>query len=374
MIYFSFQILTKKVECYKMVDFAKYAKMGDINVHDDYTPKEQIDPSDELFKTIYISGSGQKEDEYTKTRLHVGMLQIKGTMNNLEEIYMIPYYRRQVLTNQVKSGKWDALKCFSYAEHDEEGNQISTSSFFCPQSSPDRKEIQWCSTCKTNFIIAGFLVDADGQYIMDSDKKPISVYIKATGSKVGDVMSYAFDCQDLEVPFLFTENNSKESDNFERKYSNMFRRIIKITAGETETYQGPNTPANAAKTRSCYILEGHTEIEKDKVLKLIDYADNIDDKLREKFDYTERAVSSCKKNFKQQLNTFQHSDQFKMNNPSFVPEKMTTSDMPSAPGFMTVDEPSSIPNPANIDTSAIPDSAPVTDDNPSKGGIDDIPF
>jgi len=353
-----------------MVDFAKYAKMGDININDDYTPKEQVDPSDEIFKTIYISGSGQKEDEFTKTRLHIGMLQIKGTMNNLEEIYLMPYYRRQILTNQVKSGKYVSSKCFSYAERDEEGNQISTSNFFCPQSSSERQEIKWCSTCKTNFIIVGFLVDADGQYIMDENKKPLSVYLKATGSKVGDVMSYAFDCQELEVPFLFTENSSKESDTFERKYSNMFRRIIKITAGETETYQSDNTPVNAAKTRSCYILEGHTEISKENVLKLIDYADNIDDKLREKFDFTERTITSCKKYFKQQLKAFQHSDEFKMNNPSYVPE---SSDVPSAPGFMTVDEPST-PDIANIDTSAIPDSAPVTDDNPSKGGIDDIPF
>jgi len=353
-----------------MVDFAKYSKMGDINVHDEYTPKEQIDPSDELFKTIYISGSGQKQDEFTKERLHVGMLQIKGTLNNLEEIYMMPYYRRQVLTNQVKNGKYDRAKCFSYAERDEEGNQISTSGFLCPQNSQERQEVAWCSTCKTNFIIVGFLVDANGQYIKDSNDKPISVYIRASGSKVGDVMAYAFDCQDLEVPFLFTDNSSKESENFERRYSNMFRRIIKITAGETETYQGQNTPANAAKTRSCYVLEGHTEIDKENVLKLIDYADNIDDKLREKFDYSDRTISSCKKYFKQHLNIFQHSDQFKMNNPTFIP---ASTDVPSAPGFMTVDEPST-PDIANIDTSAIPDSAPVTDDNSSKGGIDDIPF
>jgi len=347
-----------------MVDFAKYAKMGDINIHDSYTPKEKVDPSDEFFKSIYISGSGQKEDEFTKTRLHVGMLQIRGIKNNLEEIYILPYYRRQILNNQVKMGKYDNSKCFSYADHDEEGRQTSTSGFFCPQTSAERKEIKWCYNCKTAFIIAGFLVTEDGQYILNEDDKPTNVFIRATGSKVGDIMSYVFDCQDLEVPFLF-DDSSKESENMERKYFNMFRRIIKVTAGDADVWQSENTPDNAAKKRSAYVLEGGIDIDKEKIIKLLDYAGNIDDKLKEKFDFTEGTIERVKKNYKRQLAEFQNSAIFKENNPTFV---STSSDnnIPDAPGFMTVDEPATQSAVDNVDTSNIPDS--------NTSSIDDIPF
>jgi len=344
------------------MDFTNYANMGDCNVKDEYTPNESVNPSEELFKRIYISGSNQKEDEYTKERLFPGMLQIEGTKNNLDVLYIMPYYKRQVLINLVKNGKYDAKKCFSYAVYDDEGNQLSTSGFFCPQNSEGRKQFQWCRTCKTNFIIAGFLVDSEGSYIMDANKKPLNVFIKGAGSKVGDIMAYSFDCQKLEVPFLF-ENNSKESDNWERNYSNMFRRIIRVTAGEADTYKGPNTPPNAPDKRAAYILEGHIELDKDKVSKLIDYSKNIDDKLKEKFDFSEKTISSCKKNFRSQLNSFQHSEEFKMNNPTFVPENNSIS---NAPDFMTVDEPSSPVQQTIADTSSVPDS--------NISGIGDIPF
>jgi hypothetical protein len=350
-----------------MVDFSKYAKMGDVNVHDTYTPKEKTDPNDEFFKTVYISGSRQKEDEFTKNRLHIGMLQIKGIENNLDTIYMMPYYRRQVLSNMVRVNKYDQPKCFSYADHDEEGNQLSTSGFFCPPNATSRGEVSWCNGCRTSFIIAGFWVDESGKYKMDADGKPINIYVRGTGSKVGDLMSYAFDCQDLEVPFLFDEN-SDESDTYEKRYSNLFRRIIKIEAGEEDVYKTANTPANSPDTRASYVLTGGKDIPKENVIKLMDYANNIDDKLREKFDYTEATKSKCKKYFKQQLNAFQNSQEFKSVNPNFVPEKLAG---PAVPGFMTVDEPAEpvtqqYNEPQKVDTSNVPDSG----SNP----IDDIPF
>lgn len=348
-----------------MADYKKYAQMGDVNPNATvYEPKDEVAWEDEFFHSIYIGGKTRVEEKIGNKKLFGGMLHIRGVSYNMDEVYIKPFYKRQILNNEVKNGKYDSTKCFSYAERDEEGNQLSTSGFFCPQTSLERKEIHWCSTCRTSIIIAGFLCDEIGKYILTEDGKPIHVFVKGTGSKVGDLMQYVFVSKDYDIPFLFPDVATDESNQQESSYFNIFRKIIKITVDEVPVYKSDNTPIDA-KNRYAYKLEGGEDLSRDMIFKLLDYSQKIDDDLKAKFDYTENTLKNASKYFKQQLKTFQNSDMFKNVNPKFVPQETTLQN--SASNFMTIDEPS-------IPQATSPASSPPDNVLNDSMGIDDIPF
>jgi len=316
------------------VDITKYLNMSDTNpnaeVYDESSKnKEEIAWEDEFFHAAYISGKTRIEEKLNNKKIIGGFIQIRGIEYNLEEFYMVPYYKRQVLVKNEKIGKYDSAVCFSFFDYDDEGRLLSTSGFFCPPNSSERREVDWCSNCKTNIILIGFLSDENGNLKKDDDGKPYNVFIKASGSKVGDVMKYFFECQELEVPYLFTENPTDQSLLQEKNYFNIFRRVIKVSVDIVDTYN-PNNNPDISKTRNAYKLEGVKELPPANIFKLLDYAASIEDKIKEKFDYSDLANKNAKK-IKYKLDAFRNSSVFKNNNPNYKPSD-------SSPNIVTFDD------------------------------------
>jgi hypothetical protein len=274
-----------------------------------------------------------------------------------------------VLVKNEDLGKYKGAVCFSFADYDENGNQQSTSGFFCPPNSEARQSIDWCSNCRTQIILIGFLSDENGNIKKDKEGKPYNVCIRAERQKVGDVMKYFFECQELEVPYLFTEAPTEESLAQEQRYFNIFRRVIKITVDIVDSYY--KDPEGKNNTRNAYKLEGVSELPPENVFKLLDYAEKIEDQIREKFDLSPVAMRNVKK-IKQKLLSFQNSEIFKSVNPNFVPAGKV-----DAPDFLTFSEPTT-PN-LNNKTTPVKETpkAEVSSSNDNTGGIggiDDIPF
>lgn len=345
-------------------------KIGDMNpnavAYKKKPKKEQIPWEDELFHAVYVQ-SGTEDSEYLNKKLFDGLLQIRGVQYNIEDaVYMIPYFKRNILVKEKFNARAKSSFpiCFSYRDFDDDGNQLSTSGFYCQQTAVERREFNWCRDCKTQVILAGFLVDANNEYILDKSSKPINIFVRAKGGAVGDLMKYFFECQELEVPFLFKGNNTDESDALERNYLNIFRRTIKITTETVEPYQGPNTPPNA-KPRHALVLEGVHDLNEKMIEKLLDYEERFTDKIKEKFDLTKLVTESSKQYNKQDLLSLYESEEFKAIRPDFKHDlhkgRSNTQTADSVPDFMTIDEPNH-----EIGSTS---TEPLSSDS-----IDDIPF
>jgi len=304
------------------IDFDKYLKMGDINPNTELrTKQDKIDPEDELFHRIFISGKTRRNEKIGK-KLIAGFLQINGVDYNLEEIYMIPFYKRNVLTKKEKIGRYENPVCFSYFDYDENGKQISSCGFPCPQNSDERKMNEWCASCRMSIILIGMLCDANGAVKKDSEGKPYNIFVVFSGSKYMDGGSYIYDCQELEVPYLFPDTDNEQLIKQEMEYFNILRRIIKISVEEVPVYDREGNKTDYV--RNAYILEGQNELPREQIFKLLDYAESLDNDIREKFDITEWAKKNSKK-VKNKLLAFQNSQIFKQECPDFVPD----SDIPS---------------------------------------------
>jgi len=346
------------------VDLGKYLNMGDVNPNTELRenePKNDVPPEEELFHAIYISGKTRTEPTLNNKKIYGGFLQVRGVEYNLEEVYMMPYYKRSLLVKNEKIGKYDSTVCFSFFDFDEKGNQISTSGFPCPPTSPDRKEVSWCNNCKMHIVIIGFLCDENGKVKRDSDGNPFNVFLRVSGSKVGDVMKYLFECKELEVPYLFPDGN-EEAKKQEIEYFNILRRCIKITVEETPTYVDGAYDQN--KMRYAYKLEGMSELPPESIFKLLDYAENLDEEIREKFDWSEKAKKNVKK-IKQKLQSFQASPIFRDANPDFKPS--------GGAQFMTFDDPPVTP-PSKSNKESTSQASSFSSENNNDFDPDDIPF
>jgi len=346
------------------VKYEKYVSMSDTRNSEVYEGKDDVAWEDEFFHSVYVLSKAREEKKIGK-KLFGGTLQIRGVDYNLEEVYMLPYFKRVTMGKETQVNNSKYKVCFTYADFDVEGNQISTSGFHCYPTRSMRDEVQWCANCRSRIIVVGFLCNANGEYILDDNKKPINIFISGTGSKFGDISEYYFETKNLPVPFLFDEPTD-ESNAQEQNYFNMFRRIIKITPTERDVYKGPNTPPGTPDTRIGYKLEAAGDIDKALIEKLMDYAVKIDTELRDKFDESDMVRKNAKKYINAALQNFRNSQIFKENNPNFVDNST-----PKAPdGFMTIDEDV---NTKPIDTNEILN----TDNTPKSVGmsnIDDIPF
>jgi len=333
-----------------------------------FSKKDEIAWEDEMFHAIYISGKTRYEEKIEK-KLHADFIQIRGVDYNLEECYMLPYYYRIVYANNVPAGNFKVNKCFSFDDYTEDGSKkISTSGFPCPATRSFRNEIRWCSTCRSIVYIIGFLCDENGQNILDSNKKPINVFIKGKGSSYGDISSYTYECKNIDVEPLF-DDKSEESLAEEQNYFNIFRRVLKIEMEEKETYKDKNTPANAPDTRTGLKLTGGLVIDKSIVERLISYSMKIEKDIRGKFDLSKSTIKAADKYFSRELNEFRNSETFRIENPDFVNPSNSSVSSESPRGFMTIDE-TVEPNSSTEKT----DTQETSSGGMGMADIDDIPF
>jgi hypothetical protein len=198
------------------------------------------------------------------------------------------------------------------------------------------------------------LCDENGNIRKNDKDEPINIFIRASKSKVGDIMQYFFDCQELSVPYLCSPDKATDETNkHEQNYFNIFRRIIKVSIDIVPTYN-PNNLPNISQTRTAFKFEPVKELPPENIAKLLEYEEKINDKIKEKFDETEYAI----KNFKKIKNKVIHEYSVFKN-----------LDMVSDNSF-AFDEP--IPTDDNKTSNSNQSSSPSNDGG--FGGLDDIPF
>lgn len=248
--------------------------------------KDTIPAKDEFFHSLYIAGTTREDNDGPTgevRRLKAEHLQVRGTdFINMDECYVQFFYKRQLQVKEysgVNPKFRGYTECFSWRNPDENGVIRGTSGNVCGKNSAERKMNPFCTTCKTQIIFCGFLCDQHGAPHKDNDGKLYHMFIRARGIRVGNAMQYIFDCQDLPTPFI-TNDISKQ--DFEKSYSNLFRRVVKVST-EPITGVGVN---GQPWSHLVYSFTGVKENDPQTTMKLLQYGMSLESKIEEKFDQT----------------------------------------------------------------------------------------
>jgi len=248
--------------------------------------KESTPAKDELFHSLYISGTTREDNDGPTgemRRLKAEHLQVRGTdLINMDDCYVQFFYKRMILSKEYAGANPKFKKyteCFSWRDYDANGIMHGTSGNECGKNSDARKCNPYCQTCKAQVILCGFMCEANGAPMKDTKGNLIHFFIRARGIRIGNVMQYIFDCQELPVPFI-SQDESKS--DFEKSYSNLFRRVVKIS---TEAVTG--TGANGIPwSHLVYKLTPVCENDSATTMKLLQYGHTMVEKIETKFNQT----------------------------------------------------------------------------------------
>ena len=255
-----------------MTDFNEYSELGTTG----YDTKQPIDPKNEFFHSIYIAGITRKNDEQIDEI--TGNLQIRGVEYNKQEINMVIVHVKQILAKieREATGR-ETTKCFSYQQGPPpwfgtyKGHQ-------CGMNSAERAADEWCKDCRAQLIVAGIYCDDAGNAILNEDKKPIFVFLRAKGMKFSPVADYLNDMSKKELDPFFTPP-TEESLKFEKGVVNNKRFVTKVSIGEVGSNYGPKKVFN--------LSEGQI-IPKENVLEILKIAKKTLDKFNDKFDWSKK--------------------------------------------------------------------------------------
>lgn len=250
---------------------------------------EQTPPEEEFFKSVYISGQNRKHQDGTVEEIE--KLQIRGHSANHTEVFMIITHVKDILNNESKENGRVTSKCFSFKETPQApwyGSQAMPdgSPRVCPVTSKDRKAVEFCNGCKAQIIVAGILTQPTGTPILDSENKPIFVFIRGKGIKYGNVSDYLSQLYQLDLDPVFDEEGDAVRE-FEKRVVNHKRFVTKLSKTTANSQHG---------VKMVFALEKGAEIKKEFAVELLDLSKNTFDKFREKFDWSKKKknVASAK--------------------------------------------------------------------------------
>lgn len=247
---------------------------------------DQTPPEEEFFKSIYISGQNRKHDQ-TGIMEEIEKIQIRGHSYNHTEVYMIITHVKDVLNHEHKVNGRKQTKCFSFKESSASPwygsvDMSDGSPRVCPTTSKDRKQVEFCKDCKAQIIMAGILVQPTGQPILDTESKPIFVFIRGKGVKYGNVSDYLSSLYQLDMDNVFNEEGDAIRE-FEKRVVNHKRFTTKITKTTAQTDYG---------MKMVFALEKGAEIPKEMALELLEMAKNTMPQFRKKFDWSKKKKSA----------------------------------------------------------------------------------
>jgi hypothetical protein len=245
-----------------------------------YGGKEQVSPENEMFHSIYISGT--QRVNYKNETEQPGKIQIRGVAYNLNEVNMIITHVKEVLVNVVRDNGKDNIKCFSYKSG--EPPWIGTSKISnginreCPITSAERAMNEFCNKCRNQIIVAGIYSNADGSLIKTDDNKLIYVFIRAKGMRYSNVSNYLNDLyNDDEIGLIF-EPPTKESLLFEKSVVNNKRFITNLTVGSETSSFGNSV--------NVFNLKRGLKLPKETVLNVLKISKSILNEFNDKFDWS----------------------------------------------------------------------------------------
>lgn len=246
---------------------------------------EQKDPKDEFFKSIYISGQNRQHENGVMEEIE--KLQIRGHAFNQTEVFMIITHVKDILNNEEKVNGRMQTKCFSFKESASapwygSTNMPDGTPRVCPITSKDRKEIEFCKTCKAQIIVAGILCQPTGTPVLDDEKKPIFVFLRGKGIKYGNVSDYLSSLYQLDLDPILDEEGDAVRE-FEKRVINQKRFVTRIYKGTANSNYG---------VKMVFEFEKTNELDPKFALELLDLSKNTMDKFREKFDWSKKKKKS----------------------------------------------------------------------------------
>lgn len=253
------------------IDFSEYSELvgeGGYNV------KTPTLPENEFFHAVYISGQ-QRKNHLGEVEMP-GKLQIRGLRSNLDEIHMIIVNIKNVLVKTIRTDNGrDNLECFSYQAGDYPWK--GTSGNTCGKNSTERAAIPFCSACRSQLIITGIYLDNETGKPFLVDGKPSYVFIRAKGTKYGNVADYLANLarrDDLEPMVTPVTEQSKE---FEKAHVNHKRFVTVVTTGKQSTNYG---------LKDVFELTTGSSLSPDTVKNVLNKSKETMEKFKEKFDWS----------------------------------------------------------------------------------------
>ncbi|MCF7927049.1 MAG: hypothetical protein K9L74_05690 [Candidatus Izimaplasma sp.] len=256
-----------------MTDFTQYQELAETGVS---AGKKQVDPKDEVFKSLYIAGL-LREDETSGEQTQPGKLQIRGLANNLDKVCFIITHVKNVLVNEKKdqfNPKQNKMVCFSYQSGPRPW--YGTSGKMCGNNSNERKADEFCSTCRSQIIVAGVYCNENGQPFLNDNNKPEFIFIRGKGMKFKNVSDYIHELSQLELDRFF-DDDSDEAKRFEKMVVNNKRFVTEASVTTADSNYGK---------KYVFKLEKGKEIDKSTTEKILSLSKKILEEFNEKFDWS----------------------------------------------------------------------------------------
>jgi hypothetical protein len=245
------------------MSFKDFDLLSDMGV--EYKESVTTDPKDEFFHSLYIAGKSRKNEEGIVEK--PDMLQIRGIEYNKDEVHIVTMHVKKVLVKNITENKREKLECFSYKE----GTQWKgTSGRVCGINSGERAQNDYCKPCREQLIVSGVYCTPEGKPIVNSEGKPIFLFIRGKGTKYSNISSYLNDMYMKEFEPVFTPPTA-ESLSFEKRVVNPMRVVTKISIGFTDSAFGQKT---------VFELTAGNELDPHSVMEIL----KITKKTKEEFD------------------------------------------------------------------------------------------
>lgn len=268
-----------------MTDFNEYETLADqgraFGGSAKTTPPEQ-----DFFHSVYISGKTRENHIGVKER--AGEFQIRGVEYNLDEVNMIIVHVKDILVKELKqqaAGRTSTIECTSFKEGAgpwygstklENGNPRP-----CPSTSHERSLNSFCSSCRSQLIVAGIYCKPDGSPVLNEEMKPLFIFLRGKGIKYKNVADYLATLYNENFEPIF-EPPSEASKKFEKEVVNYKRVITKITKGTATSNFGD---------KDVFVLTENGHLPKEVVKKILELAKNTIEKFNDKFNWAKVKVA-----------------------------------------------------------------------------------
>lgn len=244
-----------------------------------FTSNKPTPPEEEFFKSVYISGISRAN--HIGITENAGKLQVRGKDYNKDDVNMIITNVKRILvktfTNQRNQ---ESVECFCFLNGSPPWT--STSGRICGITRADREVNEFCSSCRSQLIVAGLYCEPNGKPILEEDGSPIFCFIRGKGMKYNNVSTYLGELHDKDLPPIF-EPATEESKEKEKQFVNNKRFVTNITVGEATSNYG---------IKKVFNLDAGAELPKDKVLDILKLAKKVQDKFVKKFDWSLKKKSA----------------------------------------------------------------------------------
>jgi hypothetical protein len=238
-----------------------------------YESRQPVSPEDEFYHSIYVAGQSRKNQSGVQEE--AGKLQVRGVEYNLGKAYMIITHVKALLAkiDRDPSGR-ESVKCFSYQQGDPPW--YGTSGVKCGINSAERAAADFCNPCRAQLVVGGIYCDAQGNPVVDKEKKPTFVFIRGKGMKYSRVADYINNLQSDDFEPIFTPVTD-ESKRFEKIHVNNKRFVTEIGVATEESNWGP---------RQVFDLSRGVQLSNETVMNVLRITKKTLDKFNEKFDWS----------------------------------------------------------------------------------------